>query len=200
MTKRARFDWKRHLPEIRTMLANGATGADVARHYGLDYTAALSGIRYHGLKIDPEASNAARRAQGRKMARDPRIRAIRAENTRRAMQDPERRALAARVMTRLQQDKGFRRKARAASQRPDVRAQCREALDAWNRQRMAWCPPHLLEVYRELRAKGLLAAEARAALKDDIAKFRATHEGQLWLIATGQARIINKAIYRESAQ
>ena len=60
MTKRPRFDWKRHLPEIRQMLENGATGAEVARHYGLHYTAALAGIKRHGLTIDPEASNAAR--------------------------------------------------------------------------------------------------------------------------------------------
>lgn len=48
-----------------------------------------------------------------------------------------------------------------AAQTPEVRERARRSISA---KALAWCPPHLREQYRQLRAKGVPREEAREAI------------------------------------
>ena len=60
---------------------------------------------------------------------------------------------------------------------------------ATTQKTMAWLPPHMADAYAALRNK-LGARAARAAMAADIAAFARTFDGQLWRLATGQARLV----------
>ena len=188
---RRRFDWLAHLPAITAMLAEGATGAEIARRYGLTLTTTFSGLKRHGLRIDPDSTRAARARQCHKMNADPALSRRRSATQRRIMAQPDRAEAARLHMRRLHEQPGFTARAVAAATTLEVnkrRSVSRKA--AWERT-MAWCPPQFRAEYdRLVYSKGLTSKEARAALEKPISAFAQTFEGRMWKLSTGKARLV----------
>jgi hypothetical protein len=189
-----RLRWPDHIEDIRAMLANGQTGAEVARHYGLKLTTCFSGLKRYGLEIDPAATLAARTAAAKAMATRPDIRAKRARAMATIAATPEARERSRQTMfARMANDPGFHARMVAASMTPDALATRKAAIQASWDSRLSWCPPNLrAEYHRLIRSKRMTKQQARAALHADISAFQQTFEGRMWKVATGRARIVEK--------
>lgn len=197
----ARFAWRQNLDAIRAMLADGKAGVDVARHFGLKPDALYTGLRFHGLTIDPKATLAAKRA-GSEKSRLPAAIALRSKKQKARMADPAQREIVRQAtLARHRADPELRQRMLERSQTPEAlaarKAACQRVWDA----RLAWCPPQFrVEYHRLIRSKRMTAREAKAALLPDIARWLVSFEGQLWRVGTGQARLVdNVKINRPAA-
>jgi len=189
----ARFRWPENLEEIRAMLADGRTGADIARHFGLSRDTTYNGLKRYGLIIDRAATLEAQR-RGAAWTKAPHVREQRRRVQQALMADPARRERCRQAMlARMQEDPDMHRrligKSMTAAALAARKKGCKRRWDA----RLSWCPPPFRAEYdRLIRKKGLRAAEAKAALAVDIARWLGSFEGQLWRVATGQARLVGK--------
>lgn len=174
------------------MLAAGQTGADIARHFGIDASAAYNGLKRYGLSIDPEATLKARTASCVVMATRPDIRKRRAEMQRRKMQEPALREKYRQIMlARHQADPTLKHRMVEASRAPETNAKrSRKARERWARIN-SWLPEPFRDQYRHLiKSKNYRADEAKALLLPEIQRWLQSHEGQLWRVRTGQARVV----------
>ena len=187
-----RFRWAPHIDEMRAMLASGKTGADVARHFGLELSACYKGLKRYGLELDPEATLKARTAACVTMATRPDIRAKRARIQKAKMADPVRREKYRQIMlARHAADPTLKLRMVEASRAPDTNAKrSRKARERWAKVQ-SWLPEPFRQQYRHLiKSKNFRAAEARAMLEPEIKRWLASFEGQMWKLSTGQARLV----------
>lgn len=187
-----RFRWAPHIDEIRAMLASGKTGADVARHFGIELSACYNGLKRYGLSLDPEATLKARTAACVTMATRPDIRAKRSRIQKAKMAEPERREKYRQIMlARHAADPTLKVRMVEGSRTPDTNAKrSRKARERWARINN-WLPEPFRDQYRHLiKSKNLRAAEARAMLEPEIKRWLASFEGQMWKLSTGQARLV----------
>lgn len=174
------------------MLASGKTGADVARHFGLELSNTYSGLKRHGLVLDPEATLKARLSACVLMATRPDIRKIRAEKQRKRMRQQEQQEKCRQIMlARHQADPTLKLRMVEASRSPEANAKrSQKAREQWARIN-SWLPDPFQQQYRHLiKSKNFRADEAKAMLLPEIQRWLLSHEGQLWRVRTGQARLV----------
>lgn len=171
---KARVCWARHKSDLSRMVADGWPMARIAVAFGTTRSSVGSALHRFGIVYAPEHREANRLAALRANAKRPEWRQLHSKAQKAAQaRDPELLAARIRAITTLT---------------PEARARAGRKMSA---SRLAHIPPQFHADYRHMiRRKHIPAADALAILKPQIQAWLQTHEGRLWRVANGQARLV----------
>lgn len=215
--RRARVNWIAREAELRAMVADGKLLRDMAAYFGCSRVSAQKAMHRIGLRIDPVAVDRARRetcatinaspdrrqrvsdGMKRRYARDPAYREkIRVATTKRWQREGFRDDVMPKIRAFAVSDEGLQMRAKGGR------------IAAKNK--LAWCPPHMIDDYRAHLNKMGCAAEARRIIMDEWAlqlrralrqiaavakpiaeeqsRLHSSFEAQLARVASGKARVV----------